>query len=278
MRVGLVQLTSGDIPSENLTEVSARIREAAAQGAQFVITPEVTNCVSLSRSQQASVLQHEEDDITLAALRELAAELDVHLLIGSLAIKTHDADGRFANRSYLITSKGEIAAHYDKIHMFDVELGNGESYCESAGYRPGERAVVADVDGVPVGMAICYDVRFAYLFRALAKAGARILTLPAAFAVATGRAHWEVLLRARAIETGCFVLAAGQTGTHHLSGGKTRQTWGHSMVVSPWGEVLLDAGEAPGVHVMDLDLTQVDKARAQVPSLTHDRSFEGPEQ
>lgn len=275
-RVALLQMTSSDDPVENLQTVRNMMQDAAGQGAEFVLTPEVTNCVSSSRAHQTSVLSLEKDDETLAALRAEARELGIWLLIGSLALKTADKDGRFANRSFLIGPDGEILARYDKIHMFDVQVSAEETYRESDGYRPGSKAVVAGTAFGKVGMTICYDVRFPDLHRRLAKAGAEILTVPAAFSHLTGKAHWETLLRARAIETGCFVLAPAQTGLHSASRGKQRQTHGHSMVIAPWGEVLLDAGTKTGVSCVDLDLSMVAKARRKVPSLTHDRDFEGP--
>lgn len=273
MRVGLCQLTASDEPSENLDRTVAQLREGAAQGAQFLLTPEVTNCVSSDRDHQTRVLKSEGADPTLAALRALALELDVWVLIGSLALKTGDADGRFANRSFLIGPDGGIRARYDKIHMFDVAISDAESYRESAGYRPGSRAVLAPTPFGNVGMTVCYDLRFPELYRGLAQAGAQILTVPAAFSPVTGAAHWEVLLRARAIENGAFVLAPAQTGHHSASAGRARRTHGHSMVVAPWGEVLLDAGTEPGVHLVDLDMTAVSEARQRVPSLTHDREY-----
>lgn len=276
MRVALVQLTVSDDPAANLVETRARIADAAAGGATFVLTPEVTNCVSSSRARQQEVLQLQEDDITLAALRKDAKALGIWLLIGSLALKTRDEDGRFANRSFLISPDGEIAGWYDKIHMFDVEVSPEETYRESDGYRPGAHASVVQTPFGGVGMSVCYDVRFPYLYRALAQAGADILTIPAAFSPVTGAAHWEVLLRARAIETGCFVLAPAQTGTHKASEGKPRKTYGHSMVVAPWGEVLADAATEPGVTFVDLDMSAVAQARGRVPALTHDRKFDGP--
>ncbi len=272
MRVGLVQLNSGDDPQENLPVTVEFVREAAARGAQFILTPEVTNCISLDRRQQDRVLQHEDDDITLRALRKQAQALGVWLLIGSLGLKTDDPDGRFANRSFLIGPEGQIVARYDKIHMFDVEIDETESYRESAGYRPGDRAVLARADFARIGMSICYDVRFPYLYRRLAQSGAGILTVPAAFSPVTGKAHWHSLLRARAIENGAFVLAPAQTGHH----GGTRYTYGHSLAVSPWGEVLADAGTDPGASMVDLDMKDVERSRARVPSLSHDRDFTGP--
>lgn len=276
LRAGLIQLTSSDDPIANIPVTTGFIREAAAGGADFVLTPEVTNCVSQSGAHQRAILCTEEDDPTLAALRSEAKTLGIWVLIGSLGIKAGDADGRFANRSFMISPTGEIVARYDKIHMFDVQVSETETFQESAAYRPGETAVVAQTDFAPVGMTICYDVRFPHLHRALAKAGARVLTVPAAFSPVTGKAHWEVLLRARAIETGCFVLAPAQTGDHLVSSGKPRFTHGHSLAIAPWGEVLADGGTDPGVTLVDLDLVQVAAARRRIPALTHDREFEGP--
>jgi predicted amidohydrolase len=277
VRIALLQLTSSDDPAANLPVTLNLVDEAAEGGAEFILTPEVTNCVSASRSWQEVVLQTETEDITLAGLREAAARLGVHVLIGSLGLKQEGGgDGRFWNRSFLIRPDGGIAARYDKIHMFDVDVDATETYRESAGFRPGERAVLTEVAGVPLGMTVCYDVRFPYLHRAIAKAGARILTVPAAFSPVTGAAHWETLLRARAIETGTFVLAPAQTGEHAANRGRARKTHGHSMAVAPWGEVLADAGTEPGVTFVDLDLKAVDDARGRVPSLAHDRPFEGP--
>lgn len=269
-------MTSGDDPAVNLPVTLGMIRDAGAQGAGFVLTPEVTNCVSSSRARQIDVLQTEADDITLAAIRKEAAALGVWVSIGSLALKTDDPDGRFANRSFMISPKGEIAARYDKIHMFDVQVSETESYKESAGYRPGTQAVIADMGHAKVGMSICYDVRFAYLYRALAQNGADILLAPAAFSATTGKAHWETLLRARAIETGSFVLAAAQTGVHPGSGGALRKTYGHSLAIAPWGEVIADGGTEPGIVLVDLDLAEVSHARKRVSALTHDRDFAGP--
>ena len=189
---------------------------------------------------------------------------------------THDADGRFANRSFLIAPDGSVAARYDKIHMFDVNVSATEVYRESEGYRPGTRAVVAETPFAKIGMTVCYDVRFPALYRRLAQGGAQVITVPAAFNHITGAAHWETLLRARAIETGCFVLAPAQTGFHPEANGKGRRTHGHSLAIAPWGEVLADAGVEPGVTLVDLDLTEVAKARGRVPSLSHDRGFDGP--
>jgi len=276
VRTALIQMTSGDNPEENLINTLNYLREAKAGGAEFALTPEVTNCISGSRSHQKSVLRLEADDPTLAAIRSEARVLGIWVLIGSLALMTNDKDGRFANRSFLISPKGEIAARYDKIHMFDVEVSQTETYRESAHFRPGEAAVTGKTDFGTIGLTVCYDLRFAYLHRALAKAGADILTVPAAFSAVTGAVHWEPLLRARAIETGCFVLAPAQTGVHYVKNGNERRTYGHSMVVAPWGEVLADAGTDCGVSFVDLDMEKVAQARKRVPSLDHDRRFDGP--
>jgi predicted amidohydrolase len=276
MRAAVLQLTASDDPSENLSHTITCVRQAASEGAEFIFTPEVTNCVSTSRARQNEVLQSQSDDKTLAAMCSLAAELRISISIGSLAVKTSDPDGRFANRSFLIDPSGQISAQYDKIHMFDVQISESETYRESAGYRPGEAAVVADSTLGPIGMAICYDMRFPLLANALAHAGAEILLYPSAFSPVTGAAHWHSLLRARAIETGCYVMAAAQTGNHPTSGPKPRSTYGHSLVVDPWGEVILDAGTNAGVYAFDIEMVNVAKARQKVPSLLNARSFTGP--
>jgi deaminated glutathione amidase len=276
MRAALVQLNVTDDPAANLAVTVGYVRQAAAAGAGFILTPELTNGLSSSRAHQRSVFRHEEDDPTLAALRDEAKAAGVWLLIGSLGVLTHDADGRFANRSFLIGPDGAVVARYDKIHMFDVNVSATEVYRESEGYRPGTRAVLAETPFAKVGMTVCYDVRFPALYRRLAQAGAEIITVPAAFNHITGAAHWEVLLRARAIETGCFILAPAQTGFHAESHGKGRHTHGHALAVAPWGEVLADAGTEPGITLVDLDLARVTEARHRVPALTHDRGFDGP--
>ncbi len=276
MRAALLQLSVTDDPAGNLPVTLSLVREAAAGGAAFVLTPEVTNCLSSDRAHQREALRHEEADATLAALRAEAAERGIWLLIGSLALLTHDADGRFANRSILVGPDGAIVARYDKIHMFDVNVSATEQYRESSGYRPGTRAVMADTPFGRIGMTVCYDLRFPHLYRRLAQAGAQILTVPAAFNDTTGAAHWHSLLRARAIENCAWVLAPAQTGSHAVHNGRPRRTYGHSLAVSPWGEVLVDAGTEVGVSFVELSPAEVDRARARVPSLTHDRTFEGP--
>ena len=276
MRAALIQLTVTDDPVANLAATQGFIAQAVAGGAGFVLTPEMTNCLSSSRDHQRGLFRPEEADETLAALRKTAADAGIWLLIGSLGLLTQDADGRFANRSFLIAPDGSIAARYDKIHMFDVNVSETEVYRESAGYRPGAQAVLADVGWARIGMTVCYDVRFPHLYRRLAQGGAQIITIPAAFNHITGAAHWETLVRARAIETGCFVLAPAQTGFHAETHGAGRKTHGHSLAVAPWGEILADAGADPGVTFVDLDLSRVAAARARVPSLTHDQEFTGP--
>lgn len=276
MQGAILQLNVSDDPVANLAVTLEMLRKAVAGGAQFVLTPEVTNCISTSRKHQQQVLQFEDDDITLAALRAEAKAAGIWLLIGSLGLKTGDADQRFSNRSFMIGQDGEIVAKYDKIHMFDVQINETETWRESEGYRPGTEAVLAKTDFANIGMSVCYDVRFSHLYRALANAGAQILTVPAAFSPVTGAAHWHALLRARAIESGCFVIAPAQTGTHASAAHKTRDTYGHSLVIDPWGEVILDAGKASGVYKFDLDMEKGMAARQRVPSLANARDFSGP--
>jgi len=275
MRAALLQLTSGDDPAANLVATEALVREAAAGGAGLVLTPECTNMVSASRERQRALLRPESDDPTLARMREVAAELGLWLLLGSLLLKAED-DDRFVNRSLLLGPDGGIRARYDKIHMFDVTLTDGESYRESAAFRPGDCAVLTDAAGLRLGMTICYDLRFPQLFRALAQAGAQVLAVPSAFTVPTGSAHWHALLRARAIECGAYVLAPAQWGTHPATAAKPRRTYGHSLAVAPWGEVLADAGEGTGLSFVTIDPAEVARAREMVPSLRHDRDFAAP--
>ncbi|MEM1344946.1 MAG: carbon-nitrogen hydrolase family protein [Pseudomonadota bacterium] len=274
MRAALVQLNASDDWRANLAETERLVRQGAEE-ADLVLTPEVTNVVSSSRAHQESVLFSEAEDPTLARLREIASETATWIAIGSLALKdaTED-DTRFVNRGFLLTPSGEIAARYDKIHMFDVDLERGERYRESDAFRPGLRAPVVTTPLGRIGLSICYDLRFGALYRALAQAGAEILLVPAAFTVPTGRAHWQSLLRARAIETGSFVLAAAQWGSHAASDGRPRQTWGHSLAIGPWGEILGEGGVGIGVTVVECNLEAVAKARQAVPSLRHDRALE----
>jgi predicted amidohydrolase len=266
-----VQMTSGREPAGNIAAASALIREARAAGADLIMTPEITNMLEPKREAMLAKAAPEAEDTALAAFRALAEELQVWLLIGSLAIRV--AADKAANRSFLIGPDGSIAARYDKIHMFDVNVADGQSYRESRAFQAGGQAVIADLPWGRLGMTVCYDVRFAYLYRVLAQAGAAFLSVPAAFTKVTGEAHWHVLLRARAIETGCYVFAPAQCGTH----AEGRQTFGHSLIVAPWGDVLADGGEAPGVILAEIDPARVESARAMVPALRHDRAFTGPD-
>lgn len=276
MRTALLQTCASDNPTENTATLVHMIEAAADQGATFVLTPEVSNCVSTARTHQEKVLSFEDNDPTLRAVKDTAKRLNIHVLIGSLALKTGDADGRFANRSFLIGPDGTSLARYDKIHMFDVAINETETYRESKGYRPGTQAVLAKTPFAALGMCICYDLRFPQLAQTLAKNGAQILTYPSAFSPVTGAAHWESLLRARAIETGTWVLAPAQTGQHAISQGTPRATYGHSLAIDPWGTVVLDAGTESGVYTFDLDMEKVAEVRARIPSLTNARPFDGP--
>jgi predicted amidohydrolase len=267
IKVALVQLNCGPDIEENLATTTEMISEAAANGAQLVATPE--NTCHMRHSQDDKLLSSfaSDDHPLIPHFANLAKELGIWLLIGSMAIRI--ADDKMENRSHLFNPEGELVDTYNKIHLFDVDLDTGESHRESNAVKAGERAVTVDVPWGKIGMSICYDLRFAYLYRALAQAGASILTVPAAFTVPTGQAHWETLLRARAIETGSFVLAPAQCGEHE--GG--RKTYGHSMVIDPWGKVLAEAGEGPEIIYANLDLGAVDKARSAIPALRHDREF-----
>ncbi len=273
MRAALIQLTSSDDPLANLPVTRDLVARAAKEGADLILTPEVTNCVSMDRSRQFEVLRHEGDDRTLSALRDDAVRVGTWLLIGSLALKSDDPKGRFVNRSFLIAPDGSIAAKYDKIHMFDVTISDTETYRESSGYRPGNHAVLVDTPLARIGMTICYDLRFPGLYRDLAHAGAQIATIPSAFSPVTGAVHWETLLRARAIENGIYILAPAQCGEHPAHNGKMRRTHGHSLAVAPWGESLADGGQSPGMTMVELDLGDVEAARRRIPSLTHDRDY-----
>ena len=237
----LIQMRSSLKPSGNIDDAVRLIGEAKAAGADYVLTPEMTNILAAKREQLFAAIMDEESDASLAALRELARRLDIYIHIGSLAIKL--SNDRAVNRSFLIDPKGEIVARYDKIHMFDVDLADGESYRESRNYRPGELAVLADLPWGRLGLTVCYDLRFPALYRALAEAGATMLAIPSAFTKQTGEAHWHVLMRARAIENGCFVFAAAQGGKHENG----RDTYGHSLIVDPWGRIIAEAGTEPGI-------------------------------
>ena len=272
--IALIQTRTPATATAGLSHVEPLIRRAAAEGARLILTPEGTNLLEQRRDRRSAAIADEDQDACVVGLRHLAAELGVWLLIGSAIVRSgHAGDDRAANRSLLIDPNGGIVARYDKLHVFDVDLPNGETYRESATIRPGDAAVVAESPWGRLGLTICYDVRFPHLFRQIARVGACMIAVPSAFTVPTGEAHWETLLRARAIETGAFVLAPAQGGTHEDG----RKTWGRSTVVAPWGEVVakLDHDE-PGMLHATLDMSAVARARAAVPALTHDRDFAAP--
>ena len=272
--IALIQTRTPATPVAALDQVETLIREAATGGAKFVLTPEGTNLLEQRRDRRADVITDEEVDPAVIGLRRLAAELEIWLLIGSAIVRSgHAGDDRAANRSLLIDPNGGIVVRYDKLHVFDVDLPNGETYRESTTIRPGDDAAVADTPWGRLGLTVCYDLRFPHLFRQLAKAGASMIAVPAAFTVPTGLAHWEVLLRARAIETGAFILAPAQGGSHEDG----RNTWGRSMVVAPWGEIVASVDhDEPCVLPASLDMSAVEKARTSVPALLHDREFAPP--
>jgi predicted amidohydrolase len=271
LRAALVQLRTPTSQAEALAQAEPLVRQAAAAGAQLIATPEGTNILQRERAKLFEAVRPLEEDLCVLGLIALAKELGVWLLIGSALVRRED--GQLANRSVLVGADGVVRATYDKIHMFDVDLPTGERHRESALYTPGERACVAETPWGKLGLTVCYDVRFPHLYRSLAKVGAEMISVPAAFTRPTGEAHWEILLRARAIETGAFVLAPAQGGFH----ADGRGTWGHSTIIAPWGEVLAKADhDEPGVIVADLDLEQAAKARAAIPALANDRAFAGP--
>ena len=267
-RVGLIQMRSGTVPHANMDAAARLIGEAKTGGADYVQTPEMTNILERSRERLFATIVPEEQDASLATFRELARALGIYVHVGSLAIKA-SAD-KAINRSFLIDRRGEIVARYDKIHMFDVDLKGGESYRESRSYRPGDLAVLSDLPWGRLGLTICYDLRFPALYRALAEAGASFLAIPSSFTRQTGEAHWHVLMRARAIENGCFVLAAAQGGDHEDG----RATFGHSLVVDPWGRIIAEGGAEPGVIFAEIDPAEVAVARGRIASLQHGRRFE----
>lgn len=290
LTLALIQLTSGADMAANIEKLRHFVANAAGRGAKLIATPENTFLMEAPGPARQFYTEGEHPGVRAACA--LAKQHGVWLLVGSVAVVSslraegeaiqenknwiassatlpHNDDQKAYNRSLLIAPDGTIAARYDKIHLFDVEVGDGQIYKESAKIIPGDRAVVADMAGTKLGLSICYDLRFPQLYRALAKAGARILTVPAAFTQTTGEAHWHVLLRARAIENGCFVIAPAQCGTHP----GTRKTFGHSLVVGPWGEVITDGGAQEGVTMAEIDLAEVEKARKRIPSLEHDRDF-----
>ena len=271
-KVACIQTNSDREFAANIEAVSGLVRDAVGAGAEFVLLPETVSLMEPKRRLLNEKVRAEEDDPMLAACRDLACETGIWMLAGSMVIRV--AAEKIANRSFLLGPDGAIVARYDKIHMFDVDLGNGEYYRESSAYAPGDTAVVADLPWGRLGMTVCYDLRFPYLYRTLAHAGADFLTVPSAFTRPTGEAHWHVLLRARAIETGCFVFAPAQCGDH----AEGRQTYGHSLIIDPWGNVLADGGEDVGFIIADVDPTAVAEARGKVPSLTHDRQIAPPDE
>jgi len=267
-KAAMIQMRSGMQPAANVDAAARLIGEAKSAGAGYVQTPEMTNILESKRERLLAAITEEDKDASLASFRELARKLGIFVHVGSLAIKV--GPDRAANRAFLIDPQGEVAARYDKIHMFDVDLAGGESYRESRTYRPGELAVLSDLPWGRLGITICYDLRFPALYRALAEAGATMLTIPSAFTVQTGEAHWHVLMRARAIENGSFVFAAAQAGKHESG----RETYGHSLIVDPWGRILAEGGTEPGIVMAEIDMSEVAKARARIPSLEHGRRFE----
>ena len=270
-RAAAVQMRSGIDVARNVADAERLIREAALAGANYVLTPEMTTLLDRDRERLLAAVSSEESDPSLGRFRILARELGIHLHIGSMAIRLRD-DAKVANRAFLIGPDGNVLARYDKIHMFDVDLAGGESYRESRLYRPGSSAAVADLPWGRLGLSVCYDVRFPNLYRVLAKSGAVVMAVPAAFTRTTGEAHWHILVRARAIETGSFVVAAAQGG-HHEDG---RDTYGHSMIVDPWGKILTEAGTEPGVVMADIDPAESAAARQRIPALANEKTFASP--
>jgi deaminated glutathione amidase len=267
-KAAMIQMRSGLQPGANIDAAIRYVGDAKSAGAEYVLTPEMTNILAANREQLFAAAVDEEADASLATLREVARKLGIYVHIGSLAVRI--SPDRAANRSFLIDPKGDILARYDKIHMFDVDLAGGESYRESRNYRPGELAVLADLPWGRLGLTVCYDLRFPALYRALAEAGATMLAIPSAFTKQTGEAHWHVLVRSRAIENGCFVFAAAQGGRHENG----RDTFGHSLIVDPWGRILAEGDTEPGVIVAEINPAEVASARARIPSLQHGRRFE----
>lgn len=267
IKTACVQMRSGVDVAANIAAASALIREAAGQGAELIATPEMTTLLDRKPGAAWEKSTTEEADPGLKAFSALAAELNITLLIGSIAVRV--ADGKCANRSFLIGPDGKVLARYDKIHMFDVQLNAGNIYRESDSFAAGGEAVIANLPAGQLGMTVCYDVRFPDLYRQLALGGAKIISVPAAFTRITGEAHWHILLRSRAIETGCFIIAPAQGGRHEDG----RETYGHSLIIDPWGEVLAEGGVDPGVITATLDLSKVDEVRGKIPSLKHVRDF-----
>jgi predicted amidohydrolase len=272
MRIALYQARTGIDPAANAADLVRAVEQAADGGAGMLFTPEMSGLLDRDRERARPNLRAENDDLVLAAVRDAAAARGIWVHLGSLALLGEKGDGRLVNRGFVIDGAGAIRARYDKIHLFDVDLSTGESWRESASYAPGNTAVVVETPLGLLGLSICYDLRFPDLYRALTGAGATLISIPAAFTVPTGRAHWHVLQRARAIEAGVFVVAAAQSGRHEDS----RDTFGHSLVVDPWGEVLLDMGEEPGLGFTEIDPARVDEVRARLPAIAHRRAIPAP--
>ena len=267
MRAAVFQMTSGIDPAANGAAIADMIARAKGEGADMLFTPEMAGYLDRNRDRAAATLRAEADDPVLAQICEAAARHGLWVHLGSLPLKDERSDGRWSNRSFMIDADGKIRARYDKIHLFDVDLATGESWRESSVYGPGEQVVAVDTPWARMGLSVCYDMRFPDLYRALTDAGATVLLMPAAFTVPTGQAHWHILLRARAIEAGCFVIAAAQTG-HHADG---RETYGHSLIVDPWGDVLLDMGAQSGLALADMDLGRIEEVRGRVPAIANRR-------
>jgi predicted amidohydrolase len=269
MRAAIFQMTSGIDPAANAAAIVDMAARAKGEGADMLFTPEMAGYLDRDRQRAAATLRAQADDPVLAAVREAAAKHGLWVHLGSIPLKDERSDGRWANRSFMIDDRGEIRASYDKIHLFDVDLATGESWRESSVYGPGERVVAVDTPWGRMGLSICYDMRFPDLYRALTNAGATVLLMPAAFTVPTGQAHWHILLRARAIEAGCFVIAAAQAGVH----ADGRETYGHSLIADPWGDIVLDMGAEAGLALADIDLSRIEDVRGRVPALANRRSL-----
>ena len=272
MKIACVQMTSACDPADNLPVIAARVKQAVAQGARLVALPETCSFMEKNRKAMQARLEHQADSQVLAALCHMAKENDIFLLIGSMILADENSD-KAVNRSLLIAPDGTVQAQYDKIHMFDVALENGESHRESAAYQAGDTLVVTKADGISLGLSICYDVRFPALYRRLAEAQAQVIFVPSAFTKQTGEAHWHILLRARAIETGCFIVAPAQIGAHENG----RETYGHSLIIDPWGEILAEASEDDELIIAQIDMTLAAKARQQIPALAHGAVYALPQ-
>ncbi len=265
IKIAAIQINSSSNMLDNIAKIEDFSASAVASGAHFVVTPE--NAFLMAGNEQNKIYYNQDEHPAVKASAEIAKRHKIWFLAGSIAVAA--ANDKNYNRSILFNPKGEIAAKYDKIHLFDVEVGDGQTYRESSRIVAGNEAIIVDTEFGKLGMSVCYDLRFPHLYRALAKAGAKMITIPAAFTQVTGEAHWHVLLRARAIETGCFIIAPAQTGTH----AGNRQTYGHSLIINPWGKIIAEAGTEEGIIYADIDLSEVDKARSMLPSLQHDREF-----